>query len=146
MTKATVTRLFIGGGLAIIAGAILAIAAVWIAIANDVFVMNGPDVVGLRGSGLAASMLGLAIVGALAIMGGLIAGLVAWIGALLNTWQLESKAWFIALLLLGIFDPALNAPTHDLLGLWVTRRVVVPHRCEVSDAHSPKNQMLMGMV
>lgn len=104
MTKATVTRLFIGGGLAIIAGAILAIAAIWIAIANDVFVMNGPDVVGLRGSGLAASMLGLAIVGALAIMGGLIVGLVAWIGALLNTWQLESKAWFIALLLLGIFN------------------------------------------
>ena len=25
-----------------------------------------------------------------------IAGLVAWIGALLNTWQLESKAWFVA--------------------------------------------------
>jgi hypothetical protein len=104
MAKATVTRLFIGGGLAVIAGAILAIAAIWIAIANDVFVMNGPDVVGLRGSGLAASMLGLAIVGALAIMGGLIVGLVAWIGALLNTWQLESKAWFIALLLLGIFN------------------------------------------
>jgi len=104
MSKATVTRLFIGGGIAIIAGSILAIAAVWIAIANDVFVMNGPDVVGLRGSGLAASMLGLAVVGALAIMGGLIAGLVAWIGALLNTWQLESKAWFIAMLLLGIFN------------------------------------------
>lgn len=104
MTKATVTRLFIGGGLAVIAGAILAIAAIWIAIANDVFVMNGPDVVGLRGSGLAAFMLGLAIVGALTIMGGLIVGLVAWIGALLNTWQLESKAWFIALLLLGIFN------------------------------------------
>jgi hypothetical protein len=116
MTKATVTRLFIGGGLAIIAGAILAIAAVWIAIANDVFVMNGPDVVGLRGSGLAASMLGLAIVGALAIMGGLIAGLVAWIGALLNTWQLESKAWFIALLLLGIFNFGFFAMVAYLLG------------------------------
>jgi hypothetical protein len=116
MTKATVTRLFIGGGLAIIAGAILAIAAVWIAIANDVFVMNGPDIVGLRGSGLAASMLGLAIVGALAIMGGLIAGLVAWIGALLNTWQLESKAWFIALLLLGIFNFGFFAMVAYLLG------------------------------
>jgi len=116
MTKATVTRLFIGGGLAISAGAILAIAAVWIAIANDVFVMNGPDIVGLRGSGLAASMLGLAIVGALAIMGGLIAGLVAWIGALLNTWQLESKAWFIALLLLGIFNFGFFAMVAYLLG------------------------------
>jgi len=29
---------------------------------------------------------------------------VSWIGALLDTWQLESKAWFIGLLLLGIFN------------------------------------------
>ena len=47
---------------------------------------------------------GFAVVGSLAIVGGLIAGLVSWIGALLNTWQLESKAWFIGLLLLGIFN------------------------------------------
>ena len=36
MTKATVSRLFIGGALAVVAGAILFVAAVWIAIANDV--------------------------------------------------------------------------------------------------------------
>ena len=104
MSKATVTKLFIGGTLAVIAGAILAIAAVWIAIANDVFVMNGNEIVGLRGSGVAASMLGLAVVGGLAIAGGLIAGLVSWIGALLNTWQRENKGWFVGLLLLGIFN------------------------------------------
>jgi len=104
MSKASVTKLFIAGGLAIVAGAILAIAAVWFAIANDVFVMNGPDIVGLRGGAFAWSLLGLSIVGALAIIGGLIAGFVAWIGALLNTWQLESKTWFAALLLLGIFN------------------------------------------
>ena len=28
----------------------------------------------------------------------------SWIGALLNTSQLESKTWFLALLLLGIFN------------------------------------------
>jgi hypothetical protein len=104
MSKATVTRLFIGGVLAVIAGAVLAIAAVGIAIANDVFVMNGPDVVAVRGSALAWSLLGLGIVGGLAIMAGLIAGLISWIGALLNTSQLENKAWFLALLLLGIFS------------------------------------------
>jgi hypothetical protein len=104
MSKATVTRLFIGSGIAIIAGAILGVTAVLIAIANDVFVMSGQDIVGLRGSALAWSMLALGIVGALAIMGGLIAGLVAWIGALLNTWQLESRTWFAVLLLLGIFN------------------------------------------
>jgi MFS family permease len=104
MTKATVTRLFIGAGLAMIAGAVLAVTSVGIAIANDVFVMNGSDIVGLRGSALGWASLGLGIVGILAIVGGLISGLVAWIGALLNTWQLESKAWFIGLLLLGIFN------------------------------------------
>ena len=104
MSKATVTRLFIGSGIAIIAGAILGIAAVLIAIANDVFVTSGQDIVGLRGSPLAWSMLGTGIVGALAIMGGLIAGLIAWIGALLNTWQLESRTWFVVLLLLGVFN------------------------------------------
>ena len=28
----------------------------------------------------------------------------AWIGALLNTWHLDNKAWFIALLVIGIFS------------------------------------------
>ena len=104
MSKQSVIKLFIAGGLAIIAGAVLAIAAVWIAIANDVFVMSGPDIVGLRGGAVAWSLLGFGIVGGLVIAGGLIAGFVAWIGALLNTWQLESKTWFAVLLLLGIFN------------------------------------------
>jgi hypothetical protein len=104
MPKTTVTRFFIGGALAVIGGAILAVAAVWIAIANDVFVMNGPDIVDLRGSALAWPLLGLGLLGGVAIMAGLIAGFVSWIGALLNTSQLESKAWFVALLLLGVFS------------------------------------------
>ena len=53
MSKTTVTRLFIGSGIAVVAGAILGIAAVWLAIANDVFVMSGPDIVGIHGSALA---------------------------------------------------------------------------------------------
>jgi hypothetical protein len=104
MSKATVTRLFIGGTLAVIAGAILAVIAIALAFANNVFVMNGADVVGVRGGTLAWSLLGLGILGGLAIMGGLIAALVSWIGALLNTWQIDSKAWFVGLLLLGIFN------------------------------------------
>ena len=40
----------------------------------------------------------------MAIVGGAIGGLVSWIGALLNTWRLESKTWFAVLLLLGIFN------------------------------------------
>ena len=104
MTKATVSRLFIGGSLAVIAGAILAVAAIWVAIANDVFVMNGPDIVAIRGGALAWSLLGVALVGALAMAAGAVTALVSWIGALLNTAQLESKTWFLVLLLLGIFS------------------------------------------
>jgi hypothetical protein len=104
VSKAIVTRLFIGSVIAVIAGAILAVAAVAIAIASDVFIMSGNDVTGVRSNGLAWSLIGLGIVGGLAIAGGLIGGLVSWIGALLNTWQVESKAWFVGLLLLGIFN------------------------------------------
>ena len=104
MSKATVTRLFIGGLIAAGAGLVFTIGAVWLAIANNVFVMNGPDVIGIQGSGLAWTLLGFALLGVVAIVGGVTTGLISWIGALLNTWQVESKAWFIALLLLGIFN------------------------------------------
>ena len=104
MSKATVTKVFIGSVIAVVAGLILVIAAVGIAIANDVFVMSGNELVGVRGSGIAWSMLGLGIAGGLAMIGGMVGGLVSWIGALLNTSQLESKTWFLVLLLLGIFS------------------------------------------
>ena len=35
---------------------------------------------------------------------GALAGLVAWIGAVLNTAQLEDKTWFIVLLVLGLLS------------------------------------------
>ena len=104
MSKATVTRFFTGGLLAVIAGAILSIATVWVAIANGVFVMDGPDIVGLTGSPLSVALVGLGIVGAATMLAGFIAGLVSWIGALLNTARIENKAWFIVLLLTGIFS------------------------------------------
>jgi hypothetical protein len=104
MSKATVTRLFIGGLIAAGAGVVFTIGAVWLAIANNVFVMSGQELVGIQGGGIAWTLLGFAILGVVAIVGGVITGLISWIGALLNTWQVESKAWFIALLLLGIFN------------------------------------------
>ena len=104
MTKSTVTKLFIGGTLAAIAGAILAILAFGIAYAGDMFVMNGDQLVGVSGGALAWSLIGVGILGAVTAMGGAIAGLVSWIGALLNTWQRDSKGWFVSLLLLGIFN------------------------------------------
>jgi hypothetical protein len=104
MSKTTVTRLFIGSLIAFGAGAVVTIFAIALAMANDVFVMDGNDVVAIQGGALGAALIWLAVLGGLAAAGGVIVGFVAWIGAVLNTWQLESKAWFIGLLLLGIFN------------------------------------------
>ena len=104
MFKHTVTRLFIGSLIAFGAGAIVSILAIALAIANNVFVMDGNDITAIQGGALAWLLLGLALLGGLAAAGGVIAGFIAWIGAVLNTWQLESKAWFVALVLTGIFN------------------------------------------
>jgi hypothetical protein len=109
VTKATVTRVFLGSVAAVIAGGMLAIAAALIAFANGAFEMNGPDVVGVQGTPLGWTTLALAIVGGLTMIAGFIGGLVAWIGALLNTGQLEDKTWFILLLVLGLFSFGLVA-------------------------------------
>ena len=104
MSKSTVTRIFVGSAIALIAGAVATIAVVWIAIANDVFVQRGPNDFEVQGSALAWSLLVPAILGGLAMAAGAIGAFVAWIGALLNTSQLESKTWFLVLLLLGLFS------------------------------------------
>jgi hypothetical protein len=102
MTKATVTKIFLAGVLAAIAGGIVVLVTGGIAYTNDVFVMNGQDVVGLRSGPFPWTLLGVGLVGALAMAAGAVAGLIAWIGALLNVSQLDSKVWFVVLLLLGL--------------------------------------------
>jgi len=104
MSKPTVTRLFLGSIIAVIAGVALGFAAVWWAYINDAFVMDGPDVVGIHATPAAWGMVGLAAVAGLTIVGGFIGGLVSWIGALLNTAQLEDKTWFVVLLVLGVLS------------------------------------------
>ncbi|HSL76136.1 MAG TPA: hypothetical protein VK867_04260 [Candidatus Limnocylindrales bacterium] len=104
MTKSTVTKFFVGGIVAVIAGLILAVAATWAAFAAGEFVMDGPDVSDVQFTAFGWSMVGLMIVGGFSMIGGAIAGLVAWIGALINTAQLPDKAWFVLLLVLGLLS------------------------------------------
>jgi len=109
VSKAAVTRVFLGSVATVVAGALLAFAAVWVAYANGAFVMSGPDVIGVQSTPMAWTIVGLGIVAALAMIAGFIGGLVSWIGALLNTAQLEDKTWFIVLLVLGLFSFGLVA-------------------------------------
>ena len=109
MSKITVTRLFVGSFMAIVAGVALGLAALIAALANGAFVMSGPDVAGFNSSPFAWTMVMLAVVGCLAVVGGAVGSLVAWIGALLNTAQLDDKVWFIVLLVLGLLSFGLVA-------------------------------------
>lgn len=104
MTKRTVTTIFVGSLLAIFGGLILVFAAAFAASASGALVMNGPDVTGVQSTFLGWSMVGLMIIGGLAMVGGAIGQFVAWIGAVINTARLEDKTWFILLLLLGLFS------------------------------------------
>lgn len=104
VSKPSVTRLFTASLLAAVVGAGIAIASIWTAIANDVFVMRGADIAGIQGSALAWILLGVALAGAVTFTAGLIGGFISWIGALLATAQLPRKTWFVSLLVLGLFN------------------------------------------
>jgi hypothetical protein len=109
MSKATVVKLFVGSVIAVVAGTLLALVGVWFAYANGAFVMSGPDVVSIEPTPFAWTMCGLFVLAALAIIGGFVGGLVSWIGALLNSAQVDDKTWFILLLVLGLLSFGLVA-------------------------------------
>jgi hypothetical protein len=104
MTKSAITRLFVGSVVAFVAAIVLAVVAVAMAFANGAFQMDGPDVVGFNGSTFSWSMIGLMVLAVFAMIGSAIGGLVAWIGALLNTAHLDDKVWFVLLLVLGLLS------------------------------------------
>ena len=102
LSKRSVTRLFVGATVAFGAGLVLGFAALWAALASDAIDLGGSDVVDVNGGSGAWTALGLVVVGSLAILGATVVAVVSWIGALLNTWQLDDKMWFASLLALGL--------------------------------------------
>ena len=109
MSKASVTRVFVGAFVAVGAGLVLGVAALWVALASDAIDLGGRYVVDVNGGSGAWTALGLVVVGSLAILGGTIAAVVSWIAALLDTWQLEDKTWFAALLAAGLLGVGIIA-------------------------------------
>jgi hypothetical protein len=103
MSKSTVTRLFAGALAALAVGLVVALATVVGAIARGVVAIGGPNVVTVDVEVFAESLPWL-LIAALVFAGGTVAAVGSWIGALLNTWQLEDKTWFVALLVLGLFS------------------------------------------
>jgi hypothetical protein len=108
MTKSTITKSWIGG-LAVFAGGIIVAAA-------GVFLMLGyggtfTQVPGTNHydftpalNGFFWTTVGLIVIGGVIGLIGSLVQLVAWIGALVNSYALPEKTWFIVLLLGGLFS------------------------------------------
>ena len=103
MSKATITRLFLGAIVALAMGLVVALATIVAAVAGGLVHIGGPNVITLDGE-VFVSLLPWLLVAALALAGGSLLAVASWIGALINTWQLQDRTWFAALLLLGLFS------------------------------------------
>jgi hypothetical protein len=102
MTKSMVVKLFWGSLIGLVAGLVLVGITFALAISNDIFVMSGLDVTGIKSGALSWTLLGLMGLAMLILLFAAVAHFVAWIGAVLNTAQLPDKTWFVVLLVVGL--------------------------------------------
>ena len=102
MTKSLIVKLFWGSLIGLVAGLVLVGVTGALAIGNDIFVMSGPDVTGIKSGILSWTLLGLMVLAILILLFAAVAHFVAWIGAVLNTAQLPDKTWFVVLLVVGV--------------------------------------------
>jgi hypothetical protein len=102
MTKSLVVKLFWGSLIGLVAGLILMGITFALAINNDIFIMSGPDVTGIKSGVLPWILVGLCALAMLLLLFAAVVHFVAWIGAVLNTAQLPDKTWFVVLLVVGL--------------------------------------------
>src|SRR5512133_178946 len=102
MTKSMIVKLFWGSLIGLVAGLVLMGITFALAISNDIFIMSGPDVTGIKSGVLSWTLLGLMGLAVLLLLFAGVAHFVAWIGAVLNTAQLPDKTWCVVLLVVGL--------------------------------------------
>ena len=102
MGRSLIVKLFFGSLIALVAGAVMLGVAGALAISNGVFVMDGPDVVGINAGSLGWTLIGLMGLAGLVLTLATVAQVVAWIGTVLNTATRPDKTWFVVLLVLGL--------------------------------------------
>ena len=108
MTKSTITKTWVGGLVVFAAGIVALLAGVFLMLAyGGTFTQVAetsnydftPDLNGFFWTTVGIIVLGSAI----ALIGGVVQ-LVAWIGALVNSYALPEKTWFLILLLGGVLS------------------------------------------
>ena len=102
MGRSLIVKLFFGSLIGLVAGAVVLGVAAALAFSNDVFVMDGPDVVGVNAGSLGWTLIGLMGLSALVLTLATVAQVIAWIGTVLNTAARPDKTWFVFLLVLGL--------------------------------------------
>ena len=117
MSRSMVIKWFFGSLIGLAGGVVLLVVAGAVALANDVFIMRGPDVVGIRSGAVAWILAGLVGLALLVMMAAAVAVFVAWIGAVLNTANLPSKTWCVVLLVVGLLGlPFIAALAYVIAG------------------------------
>jgi hypothetical protein len=91
MTKSMIVTFFWGSLVGLVTGFVLMGTMVALAISNDIFVMSGLDVTGIKSGALSWTLLGLMGLAVLILLFAAVAHFVAWIGAVLNTAHLPDK-------------------------------------------------------
>ena len=104
MSKQMIGRLFFGSLTAFVGSMLVAAAAVLVAVNWDVFIMDGPDVGGVRSGAGAWSALTLGVLAVILVVASAVGGFVSWLGALAATGGRADKSWFIVLLVLGLLS------------------------------------------
>jgi hypothetical protein len=111
MTRSLIIKLFWGSIIGLVAGLVLMGVTAALAISNDIFVMSGPDVTGIRSGVLSWALLGLIGLAVFVLLFAAAAHFVAWIGAVLNAAHLPDKTWFVVLLVVGLLGFVFIATT-----------------------------------
>jgi|SRR5690242_18706932 hypothetical protein len=103
MRKFTIGRVWVGGLVGIAAGVVAILAGTFLMLAYAGTWSGEPNNQQFTPTldGFFWSMVALISLGALVTLAGGIAQFVAWIGALVNTYALAERTWFIVLLLAG---------------------------------------------
>jgi hypothetical protein len=103
MSKRAITRLFKIAVAFVVAGSLAGTAVVIAALANGAVAFGGPQFITVNAGPFAGAIVGL-IGASLLTAAGTVAAFGSWAGALLNTYRLENKSWFAALLVLGLIS------------------------------------------
>lgn len=110
MTKSTITKTWIGGLVVFAAGIVVAIVGVFLMLAyGGTFTqIDGTTNYNFTPTmnGFFWTTIGVMVVGGLIALIGSVVQLAAWVGALVNSYALPEKGWFLILLLGGLLSIA----------------------------------------